>query len=112
MIGLAGQYATVDELLTGRENLELVGLLYHLDKSSTGREHKRSPRANVTRQCRRSAGQDLLRWDEAPTRFGASLIGQPPVLLLDEPTTGLDPRTRNDLWGFIEELVAEGTTSC
>ena len=110
MIGLAGQYATVDELLTGRENLELVGLLYHLDKPVyRQRAHEALERMSLT-----SAGDRLVRTYSGGMRrrldLAASLIGRPPVLLLDEPTTGLDPRTRNDLWQFIEELVDEGTT--
>jgi ABC-2 type transport system ATP-binding protein len=110
MIGLAGQYATVDELLTGRENLELVGLLYHLDK---GLYRKRAQEA-LERMSLVSAGDQPVKTYSGGMRrrldLAASLIGQPPVLLLDEPTTGLDPRTRNDLWEFIKELVAEGTT--
>jgi ABC-2 type transport system ATP-binding protein len=110
VIGLAGQYASVDELLTGRENLELAGLLYHLQRP-------------VYRQRAREALQRLSLTDAAdrPVRtysggmrrrldLAASLIGQPPVLFLDEPTTGLDPRTRNELWKLISELVAAGTT--
>ena len=73
MIGLAGQYATVDELLTGRENLELVGLLYHLDKSEYERRARRGPRTDDARRSGRQAGQDLLGRDEATTRPG----GQP-----------------------------------
>jgi ABC-2 type transport system ATP-binding protein len=109
-IGLAGQSAAVDELLTGRENLELVGLWYHLPR----------------RECRVRAQEVLARFDltDAGDRMvktysggmrrrldiGASLIARPPVVFLDEPTTGLDPRTRNDLWDFVEELVEAGTT--
>ena len=110
MIGLAGQYATVDELLTGRENLELVGLLYHLDKEL----YRTRAQEALERMSLASAGDQQVKTYSGGMRrrldLAASLIGQPPVLLLDEPTTGLDPRTRNDLWGFIEELVAEGTT--
>jgi ABC-2 type transport system ATP-binding protein len=110
MIGLAGQYATVDELLTGRENLELVGLLYHLDKEL----YRTRAQEALERMSLASAGDQPVKTYSGGMRrrldLAASLIGQPPVLLLDEPTTGLDPRTRNDLWEFIEELVAEGTT--
>jgi len=110
LIGLAGQYATVDDLLTGRENLELVGLLYHLDKPVYRRRAQEAlERMTLTdaadRPVRTYSGGMRRRLDLA-----ASLIGRPPVLFLDEPTTGLDPRTRNDLWEFIEELVTEGTT--
>jgi ABC-2 type transport system ATP-binding protein len=109
-IGLAGQYAAVDELLTGRENLELVGLWYHLDK----REYRRRAQEVLERFSLVDAGNRLVKTYSGGMRrrldIGASLIARPPVLFLDEPTTGLDPRTRNDLWRFIEELVAAGTT--
>ena len=110
MIGLAGQYAAVDELLTGRENLELVGLWYHLDK----RECRRRAQEVLERFDLIDAGDHLVKTYSGGMRrrldIGASLIARPAVLFLDEPTTGLDPRTRNDVWAFIEELVAGGTT--
>jgi ABC-2 type transport system ATP-binding protein len=110
IIGLAGQYATVDELLTGRENLELVGLLYHLDKQV----YRRRAQEALQTMSLAGAGDKLVKTYSGGMRrrldLAASLIGRPPVLFLDEPTTGLDPRTRNDLWAFITELVAEGTT--
>ena len=109
-IGLAGQFATVDELLTGRENLELVGLWYHLPKAVYRRRaHDVLERLGLTEAANRRvdtySGGMRRRLD-----IGASLIARPPVLFLDEPTTGLDPRTRNALWEFLEELVDEGTT--
>jgi ABC-2 type transport system ATP-binding protein len=110
VIGLAGQYATVDELLTGRENLELVGLLYHLDRS----EYRRRAQEALELLSLVDAGDNQVKTYSGGMRrrldLGASLIGRPPVLFLDEPTTGLDPRTRNDLWQFVEDLVADGTT--
>jgi ABC-2 type transport system ATP-binding protein len=110
VIGLAGQYAAVDELLTGRENLELVGLWYHLDK----REYRRRAQEVLQRFALTDAAERLVKTYSGGMRrrldIGASLIARPPVLFLDEPTTGLDPRTRNDVWDFIEELVAAGTT--
>jgi ABC-2 type transport system ATP-binding protein len=110
VIGLAGQYAAVDELLTGRENLELVGLWYHLDK----REYRRRAQDVLERFALTEAADRLVKTYSGGMRrrldIGASLIARPPVLFLDEPTTGLDPRTRNDLWQFVEELVAAGTT--
>jgi ABC-2 type transport system ATP-binding protein len=110
-IGLAGQYAAVDELLTGRENLELAGLLYHLGRA----ERRRRAQQALERFSLTGAGDQLVRTYSGGMRrrldVAASLIGRPAVLLLDEPTTGLDPRTRNDLWQFIEELVAGGTTA-
>ena len=110
LIGLAGQYASVDELLTGRENLELVGLLYHLERS----EYRRRAQDALERMTLTNAADRAVKTYSGGMRrrldLAASLIGRPPVLLLDEPTTGLDPRTRNDLWSFIEELVDEGST--
>jgi len=109
-IGLAGQYAAVDELLTGRENLELVGLWYHLRKVDyRSRADELLERFGLTEAANRLvktySGGMRRRLDVA-----ASLVARPAVLFLDEPTTGLDPRTRNDLWRFIEELVGSGTT--
>src|SRR6266542_2699509 len=108
VIGLAGQYAAVDELLTGRENLELVGLWYHLDKH----EYRRRAQQVLERFALTDAGDRLVKTYSGGMRrrldIGASLIALPPVLFLDEPTTGLDPRTRNEVWQFIEELVATG----
>jgi ABC-2 type transport system ATP-binding protein len=110
VIGLAGQYATVDELLTGRENLELVGLLYHLDKAV----YRHRAQDALERMSLTGAGDNQVKTYSGGMRrrldLAASLIGRPPVLFLDEPTSGLDPRTRNDLWQFIVDLVAEGTT--
>ncbi len=110
VIGLAGQFAAVDELLTGRENLELVGRLYHLDKA------ERADRAQqvLERFALTGAADRIVKGYSGGMRrrldLGASLVGRPRVLILDEPTTGLDPRTRNDVWRYIEDLVAEGTT--
>ena len=109
-IGLAGQYAAVDEMLTGRENLELVGRLYHLPKKERRqRAHEVLELFGLAdagdRQVKTYSGGMRRRLD-----VGASLVGHPPVLILDEPTTGLDPRSRLDLWQFIEGLVSDGTT--
>jgi len=110
MIGLAGQYAAVDEMLTGRENLELVGLLYHLKKA----ERRRRAVEVLDRLSLTDAGDRQVKTYSGGMRrrldLGASLVGRPKVLILDEPTTGLDPATRIDLWQFIEALVADGTT--
>lgn len=110
MIGLAGQYASVDELLTGRENLELAGLLYHLAKPV----YRRRAADALERMSLVTAGDRPVKTYSGGMRrrldLAASLIGRPPVLFLDEPTTGLDPRTRNELWQLIGELVADGTT--
>jgi ABC-2 type transport system ATP-binding protein len=110
VIGLAGQYAAVDGLLTGRENLELVGLWYHLPK----REYKRRAQEILEWLSLTEAGDRRVKTYSGGMRrrldIGASLIARSPVLFLDEPTTGLDPRTRNELWQFIKDLVKGGTT--
>jgi ABC-2 type transport system ATP-binding protein len=109
-IGLAGQYAAVDEHLTGHENLRLVGRLTHLP-ARTVRERADELLAQFDlvdaahRPVRTYSGGMRRRLDLA-----AALVHRPPVLFLDEPTTGLDPRSRTDLWGVIEALVAAGTT--
>ncbi len=110
IIGLAGQYAAVDGNLTGRENLRMVGRLTHQRKAVIG------PRADelldrfgladaADRPVRTYSGGMRRRLDLA-----AALVHKPPILFLDEPTTGLDPRGRNDLWTVIGELVADGMT--
>ncbi len=110
VIGLAGQYAAVDENLTGRENLDLVGRLYHLGKSEARqRADEMLERFELTEAANRTvktySGGMRRRLD-----LGASLVGRPQVLFLDEPTTGLDPRSRFGLWDVIRELVTDGTT--
>jgi ABC-2 type transport system ATP-binding protein len=110
LIGLAGQYAAVDETLSGRENLELVGRLYGLRrKEARARATETLERLSLTQAADRLvysySGGMRRRLD-----LGASLVGRPVVLIMDEPTTGLDPRTRIELWTFIEDLVGEGTT--
>ncbi len=110
IIGLSGQYAAVDEYLTGYENLDMVGRLYHLGRK------KSSERAREL--------LDRFRLDEAADRpvktysggmrrrldLAGALVSDPRVLFLDEPTTGLDPRSRGDMWDVIDELVAGGST--
>ncbi|HEY2271275.1 MAG TPA: ATP-binding cassette domain-containing protein [Jatrophihabitantaceae bacterium] len=109
-IGLAGQFAAVDENLTGAENLTLVGRLNHLS-GATSRQRARELLAQFglsdagDRQAKTYSGGMRRRLDLA-----AALVARPPVMFLDEPTTGLDPRSRIDLWRVIEELVDEGTT--
>jgi len=109
-IGLAGQYAAVDENLTGHENLRMVGRLSHLSKdvvaTRAGELLERFDLVDAAnRPMRTYSGGMRRRLDLA-----AALVHRPPVLFLDEPTTGLDPSGRQDLWGVIEGLVREGTT--
>src|SRR4051812_13947130 len=109
-VGLTGQYASVDELLTGEQNLVMIGQLLDL----SGRQA-------------RARAKELLAWfdlSEATKRpaktysggmrrrldLAASLVGRPPVIFLDEPTTGLDPAKREDMWGVVRNLVADGST--
>ncbi|MCD9624151.1 ATP-binding cassette domain-containing protein [Rhabdothermincola salaria] len=110
-IGLTGQYAAVDERLTGAENLEHVGRLYHLSVPEARRRGtdllERFDLADAAgRQVKGYSGGMRRRLDIA-----MSLISRPAVLFLDEPTTGLDPRSRLGMWEVIDELVAEGTTT-
>ncbi|MBA3807370.1 MAG: ATP-binding cassette domain-containing protein [Solirubrobacterales bacterium] len=109
-IGLAGQYATVDGLLSARTNLEMVGRLYHLPRAvARERASELLERLGLTEVAgglvKTFSGGMRRRLDLA-----ASLVGEPPVLFLDEPTTGLDPQGRNDLWALLRELVDGGTT--
>jgi daunorubicin resistance ABC transporter ATP-binding subunit len=109
-IGLAGQYAAVDENLTGRENLRLIGKLTHMPSAQVRpRADELLERFDLTEAANRPAktysGGMRRRLDVA-----AALVHRPPVLFLDEPTTGLDPASRADVWVLVEELVAEGTT--
>src|SRR5262249_33624586 len=110
LIGLAGQNAAVDENLTGRENLQLVGRLNHLPRiESRSRADLLLDRFGLADAANRRAQTDSggmrRRLDLA-----AALVARAPVLFLDEPTTGLDPRSRIDLWAIIEELVEAGST--
>ncbi|TCO58345.1 ATP-binding cassette domain-containing protein [Actinocrispum wychmicini] len=109
-IGVSGQYAAVDEYLTGFENLDMVGRLYHL-----GAKRSRERARELLRQF------DLVEAGDRPVKgysggmrrrldLAGALVGNAPVLFLDEPTTGLDPRARFGLWDVVEGLVASGTT--
>ncbi len=109
-IGLAGQYAAVDENLTGRENLVLVGRLNHLSKSVS---HSRATELLAQFRLSDAADRPVRTYSGGMRRrldLGAALVTHPPVLFLDEPTTGLDPASRQDLWEVIEGLVGDGTT--
>jgi ABC-2 type transport system ATP-binding protein len=109
-IGLAGQYATVDENLTGFENIRMIGLLNHLNKAyvvAKARELLESFDLTdaANRITKTYSGGMRRRLDLA-----AALVANPPILFLDEPTTGLDPQSRQDMWVIIEGLVEGGTT--
>lgn len=110
LIGLAGQFAAVDEFLTGRENINMVGRLYHLPPA----EVKKRAQELLERLDLTDAANRLVRTYSGGMRrrldLGASLVAHPRVLFLDEPTTGLDPRTRLDLWDIIRDLIKEGTS--
>src|SRR3954449_11553326 len=110
VIALTGQFAAIDELLTGRENLRMFGQLFRLDRREAGRRAdellERFDLADAAdRLARTYSGGMRRRLDLA-----SSLLTRPRVLFLDEPTTGLDPRSRNQIWDITRELVREGTT--
>jgi ABC-2 type transport system ATP-binding protein len=110
VIGLTGQVATVDELLTGRENLEMIGGLYHLSRArarqrASGLLEQFSLAEAAGRRCGTYSGGMRRRLDLA-----ASLIASPPVMFLDEPTAGLDPASRLAMWAAVEQLTDAGTT--
>lgn len=110
LIGLAGQYAAVDENLTGRENLVMVGRLYHLGRHEARR---RADEVLERFDLLDAAGRTAKTYSGGMRRrldLAASLVGRPQVLFLDEPTTGLDPRSRRDMWALIKELVGGGAT--
>jgi len=110
LIGLAGQFAAVDEYQTGYENVYMTGLLYGLNRAEAKRRTNRllerldlAEAAN--RQVSTYSGGMRRRLD-----LGASLVGEPRILFLDEPTTGLDPKSRQGIWVIISELIKEGTS--
>jgi ABC-2 type transport system ATP-binding protein len=109
-IGLAGQFAAVDDFLTGRENVEMVGRLYNLSKEDAARQAEEV----LTRIRLIDAADRPVRTYSGGMRrrldLAASMVGRPQVLFLDEPSTGVDPGSRLDLWDLIEELVDAGTS--
>jgi ABC-2 type transport system ATP-binding protein len=109
-IGLSGQYAAVDEVLTGYENLDMIGRLYRLGRTRS----RRRARELLERFDLVDAGDRPVKTYSGGMRrrldLAGALVAEPPVLFLDEPTTGLDPRSRLDLWAIIRELVAKGST--
>lgn len=110
-IGLTGQYAAVDERLTGHENLQLIGRFFHMPKAEAKR---RATELLAQFRLDQAADRVVKGYSGGMRRrldIAMSLIARPSVLFLDEPTTGLDPRARLDMWEVIENLVAEGTTT-
>ncbi len=110
LIGLSGQFAAVDEYLTGRENLQMVGELYQL----SARDARRRAVELLERFSLEDAGDRIAKNYSGGMRrrldLAAALVVSPPVMFMDEPTTGLDPRNRQLLWDLIQDLVAGGTT--
>jgi ABC-2 type transport system ATP-binding protein len=109
-IGLTGQYAAVDEYLSGRENLVMMGRLYHLSKEDS---KKRAEELLKDFDLVEAADRSTKNYSGGMRRrldLAASLVATPPIIFLDEPTTGLDPRSRLSMWKVIEELVKDGAT--
>lgn len=110
VIGLTGQSAAIDELLTGRENLEMMGRLYRLTKASAkARAQELLEAFDLTKAAERVA-KDYSGGMRRRLDLAVSLIATPPVIFLDEPTTGLDPRSRLAMWEIIKKLMQDGTT--
>lgn len=109
-IGLSGQFAAVDEQLTGRENLNMIARLYRM----SGRTAKKKAGELLDRFALSDAGDRPVKTYSGGMRrrldLACALVAEPPVLFLDEPTTGLDPRSRSEMWREIRELVSKGTT--
>ncbi len=109
-IGVAGQYAALDEILTGRENLQMVGRLYRVDAAAA---KKRADDLLVHFELTDAADRTVKTYSGGMRRrldLGAALMAQPPVIFLDEPTTGLDPKGRLSMWDLIADLARGGTT--
>src|SRR5215469_548733 len=110
LIGLTGQFAAVDELLTGRENLEMFGRLFNLSREQA---HRRAGELLERFGLAQAADRPARTYSGGMRRrldIASSLLTRPQVLFLDEPTTGLDPRSRNEIWAIVRELRREGTT--
>src|ERR1700719_421059 len=110
LLGLTGQFAAVDEILTGRENLQMFGRLFDLSAAhARGRANELLERFDLADAADRPA-RTYSRGMRRRLDLASSLLTRPRVLFLDEPTTGLDPRSRNEIWSVVRELVREGTT--
>jgi ABC-2 type transport system ATP-binding protein len=109
-IGLTGQYAAVDEYLTGEENLVMMGQLYRLDKKIARQKAKELLKKFDLAEAGKRAVRTYSGGMRRRLDLAASLIAEPPVIFLDEPTTGLDPSSRLTMWSIIKDLVAGGTT--
>ncbi|MDQ3076487.1 MAG: ATP-binding cassette domain-containing protein [bacterium] len=110
IIGLTGQYAAIDEYLTGKENLEMMGRLYHLSKEDSKR---RTQELLIQFDLVEAAGRAAKTYSGGMRRrldLAASLVATPPIIFLDEPTTGLDPRSRIAMWDVIQDLKKGGAT--
>src|SRR5207302_3245252 len=110
LLGLTGQFAAVDELLTGRENLEMFGRLFKLSGEDA---HRRAGELLERFGLAQAADRPARTYSGGMRRrldIASSLLTRPRVLFLDEPTTGLDPRSRNEIWAIVRELVRDGTT--
>lgn len=109
-IGLTGQFAAVDEYLTGRENVKLIGRLYHLPESEIDTRVDRLIKKFDLEKAANRAARTYSGGMKRRLDLAMSLVADPPVLFLDEPTTGLDPRSRIELWNMIKELAEAGRT--
>jgi ABC-2 type transport system ATP-binding protein len=109
-IGLTGQYAAVDELLTGEENLIMMGRLYHLSKDDSRRRASELLQEFDLVEAKDRIAKNYSGGMRRRLDLALSLIATPPILFLDEPTTGLDPRSRLKIWEIIEKLLKQGTT--
>ena len=110
LIGLAGQYAAVDETFTGRENLEMVGRLSRLVESPAAYAPPKSSNVSASPMLPTGSSKTYSGGMRRRIDLGAGLVARPRVLLLDEPTTGLDPANRLDFWAYLRDLVSEGAS--
>ena len=110
IIGLAGQSAAVDEMLTGIENLEMAGYLYHLNRREVKRRARELLKKFGLEEAARRTAKNYSGGMRRRLDLAVSLIGDPKILFLDEPTAGLDPRSRNILWEILKKLVKDGIT--